>query len=196
MHSTHRDKVLMGISAKNMNSANCAAVGFQFFLFLILLFSEKMKTYTIYFVLDLFMLIPLVNCFLIFMRYNIEDRPLRRTCLPIACFMMIIITGAYFFQCVCMILKQKGKFDIADKTAVVKMEVEATTKSTSSTTSKSGRNSDKYAEKANYDIIDDDEGSISLPFYIFINLILIVYWCSSYLIMNAYVQRNSPMDLR
>ena len=95
-----------------------------------------------------------------------------------------------------MILKQKGKFDIADKTAVVKMEVEATTKSTSSTTSKSGRNSDKYAEKANYDIIDDDEGSISLPFYIFINLMLIVYWCSSYLIMNAYVQRNSPMDLR
>jgi hypothetical protein len=80
-----------------------------------------------------------------------------------------------------MMLKQKGKFDIADKASVLPKEVEETTtdkKSSSKSSSKS--KADKYAEKPNYDVDDNDDDGVSLGFYIFIELILTVYWFISY----------------
>jgi len=37
---------------------------------------------------------------------------------------------------------------------------------------------------------------LNLAVYIFLELIFIVYWCISYTIMNAYVQKSLPSDLR
>ena len=78
--------------------------------------SDKIKNYSIYVFLDLLLLVPILNCFCTFKKYAIEDLPARRKCIPIACCIMIVVTFAFFFQCICMMLKQKGRFDIAEKT--------------------------------------------------------------------------------
>lgn len=203
MHSTHHEKVIMGVSASSLNSINALVLGFQFILMLVLMFSDKMKTYTLYFVLDLMMLIPLFHCFCVFFKYMNEDRPIRRTCLPIACCIMIVITGAFLFQCVCMTLKQKGKFDISDKNSALPSPSANKTKtkhSGSDTNSKNSNKSDKskesdyakFSEKAGNDVVDESTAFESFGFYIFCELVFVVYWCVSYLCLNSYVQKNLP----
>jgi len=100
---------------------------------------------------------------------------------------MMVLTGAYFFQCVCMMLKQKGKFDIADKSSVLPKAIEETTDTKSSGKNSSKSKDDKYAEKPNYDVDDKDDDGVSLGFYILIELILTVYWFISYQVVNKYV---------
>lgn len=43
---------------------------------------------------------------------------------------------------------------------------------------------------------EEDDAWLNLTAYIFFELIFIVYWCISYTIMNAYVQKSLPRDER
>jgi len=74
-------------------------------MMMILMFSDKMINYSVYTFLDILMLIPLMNCFCTFTKYAKEDLPRNRKCIPIACCIMVVVTGAFFFQCICMMLK-------------------------------------------------------------------------------------------
>ena len=83
----------------------------------ILMFSNKMKAYPIYFFLDIIALMPLLFCLSIMASYIKEDRHVRRACLPIACGILIVMTGAFCFQTVCMLIKYKSLTDRSDKKA-------------------------------------------------------------------------------
>tara|TARA_B110001450_G_scaffold159584_1_gene148816 strand:- start:4 stop:471 length:468 start_codon:yes stop_codon:yes gene_type:complete len=107
-------------------------------------------------------------------------------------------------------LKQAGRFDIADKTSALSTTKvpEKPSRGSSSSTShyqSSNSRSNSYSksnthvakEKANNDIVDEEDDEwLNLAVYIFLELIFIVFWCISYTIMNAYVQKNLPAEMR
>ena len=98
-----------------------------------------------------------------------------------------------------MIIKYKSLTDMSDKmsalpTDTYKKALQAAPAKKSGFSFKEER----YVEKPNYDIPDDDDdsGMGMMAFYMFIQLMFVFYWSISYLSFNAYVQKNLPIDQR
>ena len=132
-------------------------------------------------------------CFSIFYHYSKDDRPLRRKCLPIACFILIVVTGAFLFQTICMMIKYKSLTDKTDKKSTLPSD------SYSKSNGKQKTAVDKYAAKANNDVIDDDDLDDSLMMmicYMLVQIFFLTFWVFSYLAFNSYVQKYLPDHLK
>lgn len=84
---------------------------------------------------------------------------------------MIVLTGAFFFETVCMMIKYKSLTDKSDKiSALPKDTFKKTTKTTTTNSHGMTTTTEKYVEKANNDVIDEDldDGIGFLSFYLFL----------------------------
>jgi hypothetical protein len=197
MQSTHRSKILFGVDAKTMAIISRVVLMLQILFIVILMFSHKMKVYVFYFYLDIIGVIPHLFCLHLIQGYIADDRSVRRACLPIACGILIVLTGAFFFQSLCMIIKYKSLTDMSDHKSGLpndpytkKPEVKGSSGYSNKLT--------KYIEKPNYDVLDDDddEGLGMMMFYMFVQVLFFLYWVVCYLAFNQYAQDNLPMDQR
>ena len=199
MQSTHRDKILFSMDAKSLAIVSRALLMMQILLIVILMFSHKMKVYVFYFYLDLIGVIPHIFCLHLFQGYINEDRSVRRACLPIACGILIVLTGAFFFQSMCMIIKYKSLTDMSDgKNGLAADPYQKNKPEVKKSKSGYSYGQDKYVEKPSYDVVDDDEddGFGMMSFYMFVQVVLFIFWVITYLAFNQYVQDNLPMDQR
>lgn len=159
-----------------------------------------MKVYKIYFFLDIICIIPHIFCLHLFVQYAKEDRSVRRACLPIACIILIVLTGAIFFETICMMIKYKSLTDASDKMSSLAKDTYTKKTPVAQKGSNGGfstQEKPKYVEKANNDIMDEDTGEENLSmmsFYLFLQIVFFAYWVISYLAFNKYVQDNLPMD--
>lgn len=80
--------------------------------------------------------------------------------------MLIVLTGAFSFQTLCMLVKYKSLTDASDKKSALPEDTYIKKPDT-----KKGFSfkENKYVEKPNYDIPDDDDDSVGMMvFYLFI----------------------------
>ena len=155
---------------------------------IILEFTPRMKVYQVYFYLNLLGFLPLLFCFTIFADFIKEDHPAKRACLPIACFILVIVQGALVFQTLCMMIKYKSLTDRSDKKSNLPQDQYANKKS-----------KDKYEVRANNDVLDDDDLDSNLGMmgvYLLIQIIFLAFWIASYFSFNKYVQGHLPADKR
>jgi hypothetical protein len=164
-------------------------VGLQMIIILSLMFSQKMKVYVIYFFLDLIGIIPHLFCMHLFTKYINEDRPVRRSCLPIICCILIVLTGAVFFQMLCMLIKTKSLADASDKMKALPKDTYSHPKPKAKPSSPYSKKP-VYVEKPNNDTPDDDTIEVGFGlmfFYMFVQLCMFTFWILTYSAFNQYV---------